>query len=90
MLLRPYSKIAIPIVLFVIGAVCLTELINHVRHHSEERMMTLFWVEFDTQATLPWVLIVAFLISGFTLSRVFMRELKEAWSNATFVEDGRR
>ena len=90
MLLRPYSKIAIPIVLFVIGAVCLTELINHVRHHSEEQMMTLFWVEFDTQATLPWVLIVAFLISGFTLSRVFMRELKEAWSNATFVEDGRR
>ena len=52
--------------------------------------MTLFWVEFDTQALLPWILIVAFLVSGFILSRVFMRELKEAWSNATFVEGERR
>ena len=85
-LIRPYSKIAIPIILFVIGAVCLTELINHVRHHGEEQMMTLFWVEFDTTAPLPWALIIAFLVSGFILSRLFMRELKEAWSNATFAK----
>ena len=36
-LVRPYSKIAIPIILFVIGAVCLTELINHVRHHVKSK-----------------------------------------------------
>ncbi len=89
-LARPYSKIAIPVILFVIGAVCLTELINHVRHHGEEQMMTLFWVEFDTTAPLPWALIIAFLVCGFILSRLFMRELKEAWSNATFVEGERR
>ena len=56
MLIKPYSKIFIPGLAFVIGTIALIELINHVRHHGEEQFMTLFWVEFDTTSFMPWVL----------------------------------
>ena len=90
MLIKPYSKIFLPGLAFVIGIVALIELINHVRHHGEEQFMTLFWVEFDTTSFVPWVLFALMTIVGFYISRIFAKEVAEAWGEATFVEGERR
>ncbi len=90
MLIRPYSKIFVPGLAFVIGAIALIELVNHVRHHGEEQFMTVFWIEFDTTSFVPWVLFVMLTAFGFFFSRVFAKEVAEAWGEATFVEGERR
>jgi branched-chain amino acid transport system permease protein len=90
MLIKPYSKIFLPGLAFVIGIIALIELINHVRHHGEEQFMTLFWVEFDTTSFVPWVLFALMTIVGFYISRIFAKEVAEAWGEATFVEGERR
>ena len=90
MLIKPYSKIFLPGLAFVIGIIALIELINHVRHHGEEQFMTLFWVEFDTTSFVPWVLFVLMTVVGFYISRIFAKEVAEAWGEATFVEGERR
>ena len=86
MLLKPYAKIFLPALMFVIGAVGLTELVNHSRHHGDEVLMTLFWVEFNTKSAVPYIVLVLLTAVGFWFSRLFAREVKEAWGNATFVE----
>ena len=86
MLLKPYAKIFLPALMFVIGAVGLTELVNHSRHHGDEVLMTLFWVEFNTKSAVPYIVLVLLTAVGFWLSRLFAREVKEAWGDATFVE----
>ena len=90
MLIKPYSKIFLPGLAFVLGIIALIELINHVRHHGEEQFMTLFWVEFDTTSFVPWVLFALMTIVGFYISRIFAKEVAEAWGEATFVEGERR
>ena len=90
MLIKPYSKIFLPGLAFVIGIIALIELINHVRHHGEEQFMTLFWIEFDTTSFVPWVLFALMTIVGFYISRIFAKEVAEAWGEATFVEGERR
>ena len=90
MLIKPYLKIFLPGLAFLIGTIALIELINHVRHHGEEQFMTLFWVEFDTTSFIPWVLFVLMTIVGFYISRIFAKEVAEAWGDATFVEGERR
>ena len=52
--------------------------------------MTLFWIEFDTRAFLPWILFSLMTIVGFYLSRIFAREVAEAWGEATYIEGERR
>lgn len=86
MLLKPYAKIFLPALMFVIGAVGLTELVNHSRHHGDEVLMTLFWVEFNTKSAVPYIVFVLLTAVGFWFSRLFAREVKEAWGDATFVE----
>lgn len=86
MLLKPYAKIFLPALMFVIGAVGLTELVNHARHHGDEVLMTLFWVEFNTKSAVPYIVLVLLAAVGFWFSRLFAREVKEAWGDATFVE----
>ena len=86
MLLKPYAKIFLPALMFVIGAVGLTELVNHSRHHGDEVLMTLFWVEFNTKSAVPYIVLVLLTAVGFWFSRFFAREVKEAWGDATFVE----
>ncbi len=90
MLIKPYSKIFLPGLAFVLGIIALIELINHVRHHGEEQFMTLFWVEFDTTSFVPWVLFALMAVVGFYISRIFAKEVAEAWGEATFVEGERR
>ena len=90
MLIKPYSKIFLPGLAFVVGIIALIELINHVRHHGEEQFMTLFWVEFDTTSFVPWVMFVVMTVVGFYISRIFAKEVAEAWGEATFVEGERR
>ena len=90
MLIKPYAKIFIPGLAFVVGAIALIELINHVRHHGEEQFMTLFWIEFDTTSFMPWALFLIMVGVGFSVSRVFAREVADAWGEATFVEGERR
>ena len=90
MLIKPYMKIFIPGLMLVVGAICLTELINHVRHHGDEERMTLFWIEFNTKSLVPWILFIILTAVGFLFARVFGKEVKEAWSNATFIEGERR
>ena len=89
-LIKPYSKIFLPGIVFLLGTIALIELINHVRHHGEEQFMTLFWIEFDTRAFLPWILFSLMTIVGFYLSRIFAREVAEAWGEATYIEGERR
>ena len=86
MLLKPYAKIFLPALMFVIGAVGLTELVNHSRHHGDEVLMTLFWVEFNTKSAVPYIVLVLLTAVGFWFSRLFAREVKEAWGDATFVD----
>lgn len=86
MLLKPYAKIFLPALMFVIGAVGLTELVNHSRHHGDEVFMSLFWVEFNTKSAVPYIVLVLLTAVGFWFSRFFAREVKEAWGDATFVE----
>ena len=86
MLLKPYAKIFLPALMFVIGAVGLTELVNHSRHHGDEVLMTLFWVEFNTKSAVPYIVLALLTAVGFWFSRLFAREVKEAWGDATFVE----
>ncbi len=86
MLLKPYAKIFLPGLMFVIGAVGLTELINHARHHGDEVLMTLFWVEFNTKSVVPYIILILLTAVGFWFSRLFAGEVKEAWGDATFVE----
>jgi branched-chain amino acid transport system permease protein len=86
MLLKPYAKIFLPALMFVIGAVGLTELVNHSRHHGDEVLMSLFWVEFNTKSAVPYIVLVLLTAVGFWFSRLFAREVKEAWGDATFVE----
>ena len=90
MLIKPYLKIFLPVVALVIGLICLTELVNHVRHHSDEPSMTLFWITFETSSSIPWVFFVALIILGSLFSRIFGKEVYEAWGNANFVDDNRR
>lgn len=90
MLIKPYAKIFVPGLAFVVGAIALIELINHVRHHAEEQFMTLFWIEFDTTSFLPWALFLIMVAVGFYVSRAFAKEVAEAWGEATFVEGERR
>ncbi len=90
MLVKPYAKILLPGIVFTVGAICLTELINHFRHHSDEELMTLFWIEFNTKSITPWITFILFTVVGFWFSRAFSGEVKEAWGNATFVEGVRR
>ena len=90
MLIKPYSKIFPPGLVFVMGLIALIELTNHVRHHGEEQFMTLFWVEFDTSSFVPWTLFVLMTVVGFYISRIFAKEVAEAWGDATFVEGERR
>ena len=52
--------------------------------------MTLFWIEFDTRAFIPWILFSLMTIVGFYLSRIFAREVAEAWGEATYIEGERR
>ena len=90
MLIKPYSKIFLPGLTFVVGAIALIELINHVRHHAEEQFMTLFWVEFDTTSFVPWVTLLLMTGVGFYTSKIFAKEVVEAWGDANFVEGERR
>ena len=90
MLIKPYAKIFVPGLAFIVGAIALIELINHIRHHGEEQFMTLFWIEFDTTSFMPWVLFLLMTVVGFYISRIFAREVAEAWGEATFVEGERR
>ena len=84
------SKVLVPGLVFLIGAIALIELINHARHHGEEQFMTLFWIEFDTTSFLPYLLFTVMVIVGFYVSRIIAREIAEAWGEATFVEGERR
>jgi branched-chain amino acid transport system permease protein len=90
LLIKPYAKLFIPALIFFVCSISLIELINHVRHHSQEQFMNLFWVEIDTTSYLPWILLAVFTVVGFYSSRIFAREVVEAWGEATFVEGERR
>ena len=90
MLVRPYAKIFLPGLVFLVGTIALIELINHARHHGEEQFMTLFWVEFDTTSIVPWALFALMTVGGFYISRIFAKEVAEAWGEATFVAGERR
>ena len=90
MLAKPYAKIFLPGLAFVVGSIALIELVNHVRHHGQEQFMTLFWVEFDTTSLIPWAFLLVITSVGFYFSRIFAREVVEAWGEATFVEGERR
>ena len=77
MLLKPYAKIFLPALMFVIGAVGLTELVNHSRHHGDEVLMTLFWVEFNTKSQVVFCIFMTTI--NFSITRKtfnFIQRLK--------------
>ena len=90
MLIRPYCKISVPILFFVVGLSGLMELVNHIRHHGNELVKTLFWIEFEMYSFVPWTVFVVLLVVGLVGSRFFYEEVAEAWGEASFVEDQRK
>ena len=77
LLLKPYAKIFLPALMFVIGAVGLTELVNHSRHHGDEVLMSLFWVEFNTKSQVVFCIFMTTI--NFCISRKsfnFIQRLK--------------
>ena len=90
MLIRPYCKIAVPILFFVVGLSGLMELVNHIRHHGNELVKTLFWIEFEMYSFVPWTVFVVLLVVGLVGSRFFYEEVAEAWGEASFVEGQRK
>ena len=87
-LFKPYSKIIFPAIVFIIGVTSLIELTNHVRHHSQESSMTLYWVTFESNTIVPWIVLLAMTVGGFYACKLFAREVIDAWGDATYVEKG--
>ncbi len=83
-LILPYAKTLIPGVLGVLGLCCFLEILFHARHAAQgEHQMTLFWVQFDSQGVLPWIVSGALAIAGFWLASRHSGELKVAWEHAS-------
>ena len=88
LLFKPYAKIMLPALVFIVGITSLIELTNHVRHHSQESSMTLYWVTFESNTIVPWIVLLAMTFGGFYACKFFAREVIDAWSDATYVEKG--
>ena len=88
LLVKPYAKILIPALIFVIGLTSLIELTNHVRHHSQESSMTLYWITFESNTMTPWIVLLVMTLGGFYFCKVFAKEVIDAWGEATYVEKG--
>ena len=68
----------------------LMELVNHIRHHGNELVKTLFWIEFEIYSFVPWTAFFVLLVAGLVGSRFFYEEVVEAWGEASFVEGQRK
>ena len=88
LLFKPYAKILVPALIFVAGLTSLIELTNHVRHHSQETSITLYWITFESNTIIPWIVLLAMTLGGFYVCRVFAKEVADAWGEANYAEKG--
>ncbi|PCI05165.1 MAG: branched-chain amino acid ABC transporter permease [Hyphomicrobiales bacterium] len=87
LLLRPYMRMLVPILVCFLSIAALLETAFHARHAPiGENEMNLFGIVFDSHGVLPWVVIVVLVLgSGFLVKRL-APELKEAWDDANYLE----
>ena len=88
-LIKPYSKIFIPGLVFLLGTIALIELINHVRHHGEEQFMTLFWIEFDTSFS-SMDIVFAYDNCRFLLIKVLLEKSQRHGAKRPILKKGDR
>jgi branched-chain amino acid transport system permease protein len=83
LLFRPYLKTLVPGFFTAMGAAALVEMIHHSRHaFAGDEEMTVFWITFDSQSLLPWLVVIAIIGVGFWLTRRNAPEMYEAWGRA--------
>lgn len=82
-LVLPYLQTFVPAFFGMLGAAALIEMVFHVRHAAVgEEEMSLFWMEFNSHALLPWAVAIAVTAVGLGLTRRSLPALREAWNEA--------
>lgn len=82
-LVVPYIRMGVPTFMMLAGISGFLEIIHHVRSAATgETMMSLLGIEFDSHATMPWVIVCILGIIGGLLTKSQAPQLKEAWETA--------
>ena len=88
LLLMPYIKTLIPIVIGALGIASLIEMIFHVWHAPNgDEEMTLFWTTFDSHTVMPWLIAGIVAAVGLGVARATAPAMKEAWDEANTAGD---
>jgi branched-chain amino acid transport system permease protein len=89
-LLVPYVRIGIPAAAMLAGIAGFLEMIHHVRGSAtDETMMSLMGIEFDTHTFTPWIIVALLAFVGGYVMRSQAPQLKQAWEVANAPESSK-
>jgi branched-chain amino acid transport system permease protein len=79
----PYLQVGIPALCSTIGVIGLLELLHFLSVRATgQTVKRLFWMKFDVDQPLPWLVFAALALGGFLLARRMAPQLVAAWEAA--------
>ncbi len=83
LLIVPYIRMGVPVIVGLFGIIGFLEIVHHVRASSpDDTEMTLIGMTFDTHSVMPWVVVAVLIVVGGFLSKTQLPQLREAWDQA--------
>ncbi len=90
-LARPYLQVGLPALCCAVGVIGLLELLHFVSARATgQAVKRLFWMRFDVDQPLPWLVFGVLAVGGFLVARWMAPRLAAAWDEAhPHVQAGR-
>jgi len=90
-LARPYLQVGLPALCCAVGVIGLLELLHFVSARATgQTVKRLFWMRFDVDQPLPWLVFGVLAVGGFLVARWMAPRLAAAWDEAhPHVQAGR-
>lgn len=83
LLVRPYLKMAAPVLVFILSAAAVLEILFHARHAAlGDEEMSLYGMTFNSHGYLPFLTACVALLASFFLVRRLAPGFKDAWDEA--------
>jgi len=82
-LARPYLQVGLPALCCAVGVIGLLELLHFVSARATgQTVKRLFWMRFDVDQPLPWLVFSVLAVGGFLVARWMAPRLAAAWDEA--------
>ncbi len=83
LLVRPYLKMLVPVVTFILSSAAVLEILFHARHAAlGDEEMSLYGLTFNSQGVLPLSIAGALLFGSFLLIKHLAPQFRDSWDEA--------